>query len=301
MNKGKFHCRETGRVEPTAPQRNFFLQKRNDLVAGSVRDNLTDMSDVTRGKFLKELGRSLPGMLLGSGIAGAAHKVLGKVAAVSNAMEERSPAAVRESLASAQPVEIPFIRRGPVAANRIALTFDDGPTPGVTDPLLDELKRHHAKATFFMIGNKIAAAPELARRVLDEGHEVGNHTFTHAKLTELSDAQVSGEIEQTHDAMAEVLRYHSPWFRPPFGALRQNQAHLLAARGLDIILWDVDSSDWSQPGVEKISGQILADTKAGSIIVCHDLFAQTVESIKIILPSLAERGLVFSTLSQLLR
>jgi peptidoglycan/xylan/chitin deacetylase (PgdA/CDA1 family) len=256
---------------------------------------------VTRGKFLKELGRSLPGMILGSGIAGAAQKVLGKVAAVSNAMEGPNPPAIRVNPPVAQPAEIPFIKRGPTGENRVALTFDDGPNPGVTDVLLDELKRQGVKATFFMIGERIAAAPDLARRVLDEGHEVANHTFTHPHLDQLSDAKVEAEIDQAQEVMAKELRYSPRWFRPPYGALRQNQAHLLASRGLGIIEWSVNSEDWAKPGVDKISAKILAETEAGSIIVCHDTSLQTVDSMKIILEPMLQKGFVFSTLSQLLR
>jgi peptidoglycan/xylan/chitin deacetylase (PgdA/CDA1 family) len=254
---------------------------------------------LTRGKFLKELGRSLPGMVLGSGIAAAAQKVLGKVAAASGALETPI-VSTNANTNITPPAEIEFVKSGPSSGNRIALTFDDGPTPGVTDLILDELKRHNARATFFMIGERIAAAPDLARRVLAEGHEIGNHTFTHPNLTALPEAKVDVEIQKTQDIIAEVLQHRAVWFRPPFGALRKNQAHLLATRNLGIALWCVDPSDWSQPGVDKITGKILADTKAGSIIVCHDRHQQTVDSTKLVLDTLADRGLFFSTLSQLL-
>jgi len=275
---------------------------RNGLEARRARSNFGRMS-VTRGDFLRQLGKSLPGMVLGSGVAAAAHKVLTKVASASNAMEgpNPDPAALKAKAVVAQPVEIPFIKRGPAVENRIALTFDDGPTPGVTDRILDELKRRDLKATFFMIGRNVAAAPDLARRVLAEGHDIGNHTYTHPKLTTLPDAEVEREIQQTQDVFDEVLHYRSTWFRPPFGELRQNQAHLLASRNLGIVLGNVDPSDWSQPGEAKISGTILSDTKAGSIIICHDLYAQTAACIGGVLDGLLERGYSPVTLSRLLR
>jgi len=200
---------------------------------------------VTRGTFLKALGKSLPGMVLGSGAATAARTLLGKMAAVSNApgaTEFPAPAvATNQEVASGPKVE--FITSGPPDGNRIALTFDDGPTPGVTDRILDELQKRKLHATFFMIGQRIAAAPDLARCVLAEGHEVGNHTFTHPKLTTLSDQQADAEIQKTQDIMAEVLNHRPAWFRPPYGALRQDQAAMLASRGLGIVLWSVDSKD----------------------------------------------------------
>ena len=158
---------------------------------------------VSRGKFLKSLGKSIPGMVLGGGITTAAQKVLGKVAAVSG--EPAIPSAPADpATVKVEPVE--FIKQGPAEGNRIALTFDDGPTPGVTDLILDELKQRGLRATFFMIGNGITAAPDLARRVLVEGHEVGNHTLTHPKLTALPDAQVEAEVDKTQEIIRDVLR-----------------------------------------------------------------------------------------------
>ena len=157
---------------------------------------------VSRGKFLKSLGKSIPGMVLGGGITTAAQKVLGKVAAVSG--EPAIPSAPADpATVKVEPVE--FIKQGPAEGNRIALTFDDGPTPGVTDLILDELKQRGLRATFFMIGNGITAAPDLARRVLVEGHEVGNHTLTHPKLTALPDAQVEAEVDKTQEIIRDVL------------------------------------------------------------------------------------------------
>jgi peptidoglycan/xylan/chitin deacetylase (PgdA/CDA1 family) len=251
---------------------------------------------VTRGDFLKQLGKSLPGMVLGSGVAVAAQKVLGKVAAASGAMD--GPAAPVAPAAKAAE-EIPFIKHGPLERNQIALTFDDGPTPGVTELILDELKRRDAKATFFMIGKHIVAAPDLARRVLAEGHEIGNHTYTHPKLTTLPDADVDMEIQRTQDAIDAHLHYRSAWFRPPYGLLRQNQAHVLQAKGLGIVMWNVDPGDWAQPGEAKITGTILSETKAGSIIVCHDSHRQTANSLPAILDGLLEKGLTPVTLSKL--
>ena len=259
---------------------------------------------VTRGDFLKQLGRSLPGMVLGGGITAAAQKVLGKMAAASGdplAKESFSPASDSnpKMTAIAPDAKIEFITSGPADGNRIALTFDDGPTPGVTDRILDELQRRQLYATFFMIGERIAAAPDLARRVMDEGHEVGNHTFTHAKLTALPDAQAEAEIERTQEIMAEELQHRAVWFRPPFGLLRQNQAWIVHKAGLRAVLWNVDSADWSQPGEAKITETVLAETKPGSIIVCHDLHEQTANSVGAILDGLLERGFTPTTLFEL--
>jgi peptidoglycan/xylan/chitin deacetylase (PgdA/CDA1 family) len=136
---------------------------------------------------------------------------------------------------------------------------------------------------------------------LAEGHEVGNHTFTHPKLTMLADEQVDAEIQKTQDIMGEALNHRPAWFRPPYGALRQNQAGMLVRRGLGIVLWSVDSQDWSQPDEVKIAGTVLAETMPGSIMLCHDLHRQTANGVGAILDGLRERGFAFVTLSELLR
>ncbi len=118
---------------------------------------------VSRGKFLKQLGKSIPGMVLGGGVTGAAQSLLRKMAAASGALKTPVLAGKKEITRGEK---IDFIKSGPADGNRIALTFDDGPTPGVTDRILDELAKRNVKATFFMIGKHIARAPRsrAARR-----------------------------------------------------------------------------------------------------------------------------------------
>lgn len=258
---------------------------------------------VTRGKFLKELGKSLPGMVLGGGVAAAAHKVLGKIAAVSAAGNSANHGAVEKTpLPAANEATGEFIMNGPATANRIALTFDDGPEPGVTDLVLDELKRRGVRATFFMIGNKIAAAPDLARRVLAEGHEIGNHSFTHPDLSKLPDAKAAEEIRMTQGVMRDVLEHRPKWFRPPYGGLRRNQAALVTDHDMRIIFWTIDTEDWKRPApsVEQLTAAALSDLKPGAIILFHDTHANTAKALAPILAAFDERHLVASTLSELL-
>jgi len=241
-------------------------------------------------------------MVLGGGIAAAAQRILGKVAAASGAgVSAPAFAPGTERLTSSRDDKAGFVRTGPTGGKRLALTFDDGPTPGVTELILDELKRRKLHATFFMIGERIAAAPDLARRVVAEGHEVGNHTFTHPKLTTLADDLVDAEIQKTQDLMLDRLGHTARWFRPPYGALRPSQARIPAAKGLRVALWSVDSKDWSQPGTDEIVRVVLAEAKPGAIILCHDLHRQTADSVGAILDGLVNRGWAFDTLSTLVK
>jgi peptidoglycan/xylan/chitin deacetylase (PgdA/CDA1 family) len=255
---------------------------------------------VTRGDFLKSLGKSLPSIVLGSGVAVTAQKFLSKLAAATgDGMQPGGPAGSMKPPALMS-TQAEFIHSGPTEGNRVALTFDDGPTPGVTDRILDELKQRGLLATFFMIGQCVAAAPDLARRVLDEGHTAANHTYTHPRLTSLSESQAADEIQKTQELMASLLNHRPAWFRPPFGALRQDQAPLANSRGLRIVMWNVDPADWSQPGEDKIIGTILRDTKPGSIIVCHDKYPQTANALGPMLDGLRERGFSPVTMTALM-
>jgi peptidoglycan/xylan/chitin deacetylase (PgdA/CDA1 family) len=247
-------------------------------------------SPVSRGKFLKSLGKSVPGFVLGTGAVSSAKVLAGKLAS-------------RLGVAPASPPEedhTPFIHSGPGDGNRIAITFDDGPTPGVTEVVLDELGKRGLRATFFMIGRLVVAAPELARRVMAEGHEIGNHTFTHPKLNTLSDPQVGEEIQKTQDTLGAVVPCRPVWFRPPYGAFRRNQAGLAEGKNLGVVFWSVDPRDWSLPGEDRIVDVVLNQTKPGSIILCHDVQRQTAESVPRILDGLLARGFNFVTLSALL-
>ncbi|MDB4793438.1 polysaccharide deacetylase family protein [Methylacidiphilales bacterium] len=244
---------------------------------------------LSRVQFLKSLGASVTGLALGSGIASAAQAL----ANASNTPLVGPPAPV-------DPNHVHFIGSGPSAGNRIAITFDDGPTPGVTNVVLDELKKRNLRSTFFMIGKRVVEAPDLARRVLAEGHEVCNHTFNHLKLNTLPDQQVDWEIQKTQDTIAELLNHRPTWLRPPYGAFRKNQIAIPQSKELGVVFWSVDPRDWSQPGEEKIVSEILTHAKPGSIILCHDLHKQTANCVGRILDGLLERKFEFVNISTFL-
>ena len=251
---------------------------------------------VTRGEFLKSLGKAMPGMVLGTG-AVAAQKLFSKIAAASG---EPVMTPLPEPQTYPKPTPMEIIQCSPSGRPQIALTFDDGPMPGVTDRILDELKQRGAHATFFMIGQNIAKAPDLARRVAAEGHDIGNHSYTHPKLTELPPKSVEEEIQKTQDVIREVIGIQPAWFRAPYLAFRDNLAPLVTQRGMRIVHANVDPSDWSKPGEEKIIEAIARDAKPGAIVLCHDFSEQTSNAIGRVLDNLIAARLQPVSLTTLL-
>ena len=183
----------------------------------------------------------------------------------------------------------------------IAMTFDDGPSAENTPRLLEMLKQRNIKATFFLIGQNVASNPDLVRRILAEGHEIGNHSWTHPQLSKLSDDRVTAEITQTQDAIKGASGFTPTLLRPPYGAITPRQREWIESRfGLNIILWSVDPFDWKRPGASVITQRILSQTRPGAIILSHDIHKQTVDAMPATLDALIAKGYKFATVSQLI-
>lgn len=147
----------------------------------------------------------------------------------------------------------------------IYLTFDDGPTPEVTNFVLSELKKHNAKATFFCIGKNVKCHPSIYQEILKQGHSVGNHTFLHLKGTKTKNDVY---LDDTKHASAHI---HSRLFRPPYGKMKLSQSKMLRKSGYQIIMWDVLSGDFDRSITpEKCLENVLNNTTNGSIVVMHD-------------------------------
>lgn len=188
------------------------------------------------------------------------------------------------------------------AGDRIALTFDDGPDPVLTPKLLDILKEKHVHATFFLVGKRAAVYPQIVRRIADEGHDIGNHSWSHADLSRLSRDQVASEITRTQQAITQAGVSAPHLMRPPYGAINSSVVQQInQVYGMEIILWTVDPQDWRTPGQETVKARILADTKAGNIVLSHDIHADTVAVMGSVIDGLKSRGFELVTVSQLLR
>jgi peptidoglycan/xylan/chitin deacetylase (PgdA/CDA1 family) len=183
----------------------------------------------------------------------------------------------------------------------IAVTFDDGPNAENTPRLLEMLKQRNIKATFFLIGQNAAANPDLVRRILADGNEVGNHSWTHPQLSKLSDDRVTAEITKTQDAIKQASGFTPTLLRPPYGAITPRQRVWIENQfGLNIILWSVDPFDWKRPGASVITQRILSQVRPGAIILSHDIHKQTVDAMPATLDGLIAKGYKFATVSQLI-
>ena len=181
------------------------------------------------------------------------------------------------------------------------MTFDDGPSSETTPRLLEILKQRNIKATFFLIGENAASNPDIVRRILADGHEIGNHSWTHPQLSRLSDDRVTAEISKTQDAIKEASGFTPTLLRPPYGAITTRQREWIESQfGLNIILWSVDPFDWKRPGASVITQRILSQVRPGAIILSHDIHKQTVDAMPATLDALIAKGYKFVTVTQLI-
>ena len=182
----------------------------------------------------------------------------------------------------------------------VALTFDDGPTP-YTDRLLDVLNGADAKATFFMIGNKVAANPDGARRVVQAGMEIGNHTWEHPNMTTIPPQYVPAQLSRAQDAIAAATGVTPTLWRPP-GGLTDDAVNAVAATdGLAGILWDVIPFDWiNDADTAATRYMLMTQIKPGSVVLFHDTYSSTVDLVQQFIPVLKANGYHLVTVSQLL-
>ncbi|MFP4844200.1 polysaccharide deacetylase family protein [Winogradskyella sp. PE311] len=177
------------------------------------------------------------------------------------------------------------------------LTFDDGPTPEITDWVLQLLSNYDAKATFFCIGNNIEKYPEIFQNITKDGHTIGNHTFNHLKGWKHKTKAYVKDVKKTQDL---ITSNSSNLFRPPYGKFKTKQSKQLLKMGYKIILWDVLSYDWDKTVSEKAClNNVISAAKEGSIIVFHDSIKAS-HNLKYALPKILDhytrRGYVFKAL-----
>ncbi|WP_327351747.1 polysaccharide deacetylase family protein [Streptomyces sp. NBC_01304] len=175
----------------------------------------------------------------------------------------------------------------------MVLTFDDGPDPRYTPGILRTLRKHDVRAMFFLCGEMVDAFPHLVQAIVDDGHVVGNHTWSHPQLTRMSRAAVRDEIVRTSEAIEEVTGESPQWFRAPYGAWNRAAFEVGAELGMEPLAWTVDSLDWTEPGTGTIIRNVMAGAGPGVVVLSHDAGgnrSQSVRALGTYLPELLDSG-----------
>lgn len=200
-----------------------------------------------------------------------------------------------------------IIKKGNDEDKLVALTFDDGPDEDYTPQILDVLKKYNVKATFFVVGQKVGWHPEVVKREFEEGHEIGNHTFTHINVCHRGYSDILAEINQTQEAIKNVTGKEPKIFRPPYRAINKEMCSIVKDKEMNVILWsNLDPRDWSNPGVGYIANTIITKVTNGNIILLHDYnnqrqsTSQTIQALDVFIPALLEKGYKFVTVSELI-
>lgn len=179
----------------------------------------------------------------------------------------------------------------------VALTFDDGPSKRYTPAILDALKEHSANATFFVLGNNAENFPDLLRRMVLEGNEIGNHTFSHKQLTTLSKEHIEEEIVATQESIYGITHQYPDVIRPPYGS--KNKTVMECAKGRRVVTWSLDTRDWYDRDAKVIVERVMNTVQDGDIILMHDLYPSTAAAVAILIPELQEKGYQLVTVSEL--
>ncbi|MBO1416020.1 polysaccharide deacetylase family protein [Streptomyces sp. FH025] len=181
----------------------------------------------------------------------------------------------------------------------VYLTFDDGPSPAYTPRILSILSRYGVRATFFEVGENVAAHPSLTAQVARQGHSVQNHSWSHPDLRRLSPSGINSQVVNTDRAISKQTGRTPKCLRPPYGAVNGTVRSRAAALGKQVVLWSVDPQDWSRPGSAAIQSRVLGNVRPGSVILLHDGGgdrSQTAAALPAILSTLKSRGYGFAIL-----
>ncbi|MFJ4200093.1 polysaccharide deacetylase family protein [Streptomyces sviceus] len=198
------------------------------------------------------------------------------------------PTAPRKTLVRHEPL-LKVSGRG----RTMVLTFDDGPDPRYTPHILDTLAEYDVRAMFFVCGEMAVDNQDLLARMADEGHVVGNHTWSHPLLTRLSRSRIRSEMERTSDVIEDAYGERPAWFRAPYGAWNRAAFQLGAELGMDPLAWSVDTLDWTTPGTRRIVGAVEHGAAPGVVVLSHDAGgdrSQSVRALRDYLPHLIDSG-----------
>ncbi|MFF3554087.1 polysaccharide deacetylase family protein [Streptomyces tsukubensis] len=188
--------------------------------------------------------------------------------------------------------EHPFLSL-PSAGRTMVLTFDDGPDHRYTPEVLDILARYDVPAMFFVCGEMADVNGDLVRRMADDGHVVGNHTWSHPLMPSLTPSRIRDEMGRTSEVVEELVGQAPLWYRAPFGAWNRHSFEIGAELGMEPLAWTVDTLDWTEPGAGTIASRVLDGAAPGVVVLSHDAGgdrSQSVTALRNYLPKLLEAG-----------
>jgi peptidoglycan/xylan/chitin deacetylase (PgdA/CDA1 family) len=203
-----------------------------------------------------------------------------------------------------------IVRRGLKDRKAVSLTFDDGPSPDFTPKILDVLRKKNVRASFFVTGSHVQKYPDVAKRIVGEGHDIGNHTYSHREIAPSVRKTILWQLKRTDNVIYSVTGVRTRLFRPPRGIYSNASRELLVTEGYKIILWTISSTDWRGTNAKTMARRVLKYARNGGIILFHDsgaLFRKegasrknTVEALSLIIDSLRERGFEIIPVSEML-
>ncbi len=189
---------------------------------------------------------------------------------------------------------------------RVALTFDDGPDNKYTEQILDVLKEYDAKATFFLVGTQVKKYPDMAKRIVEEGHAVGNHSWSHGDLTKLSATQRAEQIDKAQQIIEQATGVSPRLMRAPYGALSKDVLATIHEDRMKHVAWTVDTRDWAGSSVEDMYKNVMANTRDGGIILMHSFggrknaLEHTVKLLPKIIEDLRAKGYELVTVEEMI-
>ena len=177
----------------------------------------------------------------------------------------------------------------------IAFTFDDGPSKN-TGKLLDALDKYNARVTFFVVGNRVASYSDTLKRAYMMGNQIGTHSYSHASLVKLSDAEVKSEISKANAAVKKVTGADPDIIRPPYG---KTDARVKKLCGAPSIIWNVDTLDWKTRNKDKVYNAIIKSAHDGAVVLMHDLYETSVDGAIAAMDKLSKEGYAFVTINEM--
>lgn len=273
----------------------LFFWGTATVLASSSYLGLVKVGGVLRENAAREMSGDVePGSAAASGNAVGSEKGV----APGNAVGPGNGAVSGSAAAPENAGDSENARTAAVTATKyVALTFDDGPHPVYTPKLLDGLARRQVRATFFLIGKNIPGNEEIVEQMRREGHVIGNHTYDHVKICDLSGQEACQELEKTSALVREITGEDTEFVRPPFGAWNDEMECSLTMLP---VLWDVDPLDWTTKNTARVVRRVLDDVESGDIILLHDCYDSSVEAALQIVDELQKQGYVFLTVDEMI-